>query len=250
MKFNISIIVPTRGRYQGLTQLVKSINRLAKWPEKVEVILRLDNDDKEGLHAAAELEKADLKVTIVKIVKPRNKYLSDLWDECYQFARADRIMACADDCVFRTQDWDEPIIEASPNPAKRVYFMYGNDTIQKNFLATFPIVSRAWVECAGFFMPRGYKRDWCDTHLYDIALRLKKHKVNLRSLGWYFKDVIFEHQHPAHKRQFKYDDTYSYRLKLPCEQRQFARRATERARAATRIAAYIKNSKIPRGAKL
>ena len=129
--------------------------------------------------------------------------------------------------------------------------MYGNDTIQKNLLATFPIVSRAWVECAGFFMPRGYKRDWCDTHLYDIALRMKReHGINPRSLGWYFKDVIFEHQHPAHKKQFKYDKTYSDRLKMPCESKQFDRRSSERSKIAKRIAGYILHGKVPKDAKL
>ena len=213
--------------------------------------MRIDDDDKEGLRAAKDLEDSDLKVTLIKVIKPRNEYLSDLWDECYELAHANRIMACADDCVFRTQDWDEPIIAASPRPNKIVYFMYGNDTIQKNLLATFPIVSRAWVECAGFFMPRGYKRDWCDTHLYDIALRMKReHGINPRSLGWYFKDVIFEHQHPAHKKQFKYDKTYSDRLKMPCESKQFDRRSSERSKIAKRIAGYILHGKVPKDAKL
>jgi len=251
MKYNFTIIVPTRSRYEGLTQLVRSICILAKWPEKLEIIMRIDDDDKDGLHAAADLEIEDLKATLVKIIKPRNEFLSDLWDECYEFAHADRIMACADDCVFRTQDWDVPIVKASPHPDRIVYFMYGNDTIQKNFLATFPIVSRAWIECAGFFIPRGYKRDWCDTHLHDIALRLKKeHRIDPHSLGWYFKDVIFEHQHPAHKKQFKYDATYTDRLKMPCEEKQFKRRAAERSKIATRIARYIKNGRVPEGAKL
>ena len=249
--FNFTIIIPTRGRYNGLTQIVRSICTLAKWPEKIEIIMRIDDDDKEGLRAAADLEAEDLKATLVKVVKPRNEYLSDLWDECYEFAHANRIMACADDCVFRTQDWDKPIIAASPKPGRTVYFMYGNDTIQKNFLATFPIVSRAWVECAGFFMPCGYKRDWCDTHLYDIAIRLKKeHKINIRKLGWYFKDVIFEHQHPAHKKKFKYDQTYADRLKMPCKKNQFDRRAKERSKTAARIASYILHGRVPHGAKL
>jgi len=251
MKYDITIIIPTRDRYNGLTYLVKSINDLANKPRKIEIIMRVDDDDKVGLEAISDLEAANLEVALVKVIKPRNEYLSDLWDECYELASADRIMACADDCIFRTKDWDLTIVAASPNPDKVVYFMYGNDTIQKNFLATFPIVSRAWVECAGFFMPRGYKRDWCDTHLHDIAIRLKKeHRINLLTLGWYFKDIIFEHQHPAHKRQFKYDQTYSDRLKMPCEKKQYDARTAERSKIATRIAEYIKFKKVPKGAKL
>lgn len=251
MSFNFTIIIPTRNRYEGLTNLVRSINNLARWPEKIEVIVRIDDDDNKGLGAASDLEAAGLQITFIKVVKPRNEFLSDLWDECYKLAHANRIMACADDCIFRTKGWDKVIIDASPNPGRVVYFMYGNDTIQKNFLATFPIVSRAWIECAGFFMPRGYKRDWCDTHLHDIAMRLKKeHKINIRTVVKYFKDVIFEHQHPAHKRKFKYDQTYTDRLKMPCEKKQYDRRARERSKIAARIAGYIKHRKVPEGAKL
>lgn len=244
-----SICVPTRGRQLGLTRLAKSIDSMSDNPELVELILRIDDDDHVASQAANDLV-GRIRCPIILVVLPHNEFLSDLWEDCYPSTHADRIMMCADDCVFRTKGWDTRIAAVSPDSGRKVYFLYGNDLYQKGQLAAFPILSRAWIECVGFFVPRGYHRDWCDTHIHDIANRLKSEQGILKgTIVTYFKDIIFEHLHPAAGKA-KYDKTYTARLKMPCEARQYHKRGAERSAAALKLARYIKKGVVPPGAKL
>ena len=247
-QFTFSICVPTRARGVGLIRLIKSINNTANKPSKIEIVLRIDEDDIIARSSAKEIQhNQNIKCNIKKIILPRNEFLSDLWEDCYQQATSNRLMMCADDCIFRTAGWDTIIAEASPNPGCKPYFLYANDLLQGKGLAVFPIMSRAWVECVGYFVPRGYRRDWCDTHLHDIATRVAADdRIDGRSVKKYFKEVVCEHMHPAAGKA-KWDKTYTYRLKMKCESGQYNNRTQERIDKADSILQYMLHGLVPSG---
>ena len=176
-------------------------------PKKIEVIFRVDLDDEKTLNLVKSF-KAPFKIKIVK--DKRNECLSDLWEECMPVATGDRLFMCADDVIFRTKGWDSKIVKKTPKARENIYFIWGNDKNQGKDLATLPSLSRGWVNAVGYFVPSGYKRDYCDTHLQDIAARLKKLGSNRMT---YFKNVVFEHMHPTAGKA-KWDETYRYRLKM------------------------------------
>ena len=219
----------------GIHRLLQSIRSTAKNPNGIEIILRIDSDDLKTIAFTKRYDKHPLKIKI----KDRSKFISDLWEDAYKLTSADRIMVCADDVIFRTDNWDEIIAKASPKPDKNVYFMYGNDLLQGKGLATLPILSRSWVKLAGYFMPRGYKVDWCDTHLHDIARRLAKIEgIDPKAHIKYFSEIIFEHMHP-NLGKAPWDKTYAFRRKMGTEQAQYDKRANERAKIAIKMAKYI-----------
>jgi len=225
---NFSICIPTRERPNNIKRLVSSILDLAHDPDKVELIFRLDADDS----TVPDVIQKHGKI----VTKKRPKCMSDLWEDCYPLATADRVMMCADDAVFRTQDWDKTIYDMTPDPGNHFYFIWGNDLIQCRGLATFPIMSRAWINEVGYFIPRGYLREWCDTHVHDIANRLNKLGYDVR---FYFAEVIFEHMHP-NAGKAKNDNTYRYRYALKGEEGQYRRRSEERQKIAAKLARKIK----------
>lgn len=239
---NFSIVVPTRGRPDNIKRLLDSIAQTTSMPKKIEVILRLDLDDKPTIDFLKKcVYECKYPFSIKLVIKERNEYISDLWEECLPDAVGDRLFMCADDVIFRTKGWDSIISERTPRADSNVYFIWGNDKNQREKLATLPILSRGWVNLVGYFVPRGYKRDYCDTHLQDIAIRLKKLGHNRMH---YFSDVIFEHMHPTCGKA-QWDETYKYRLKMGVKDEHpgahtYSSKERERQETANRLAARLK----------
>lgn len=231
---NITLVIPTRGRPKNINRLVESINHTTKTLSKLEVVFRVDDDDDEGLKTVVGVRKG---FSCIIIVAKRDKMLSNLWDDSFPYTTAARTMMCADDVIFRTQGWDQAVQDAMPDPMRQLHFCYGNDLNQRRNLATLPIMSRAWIRQVGYFVPRGYSRDWCDTHLHDIAKKLLDFDINCII---YLENVIFEHMHHSIGKA-QIDDTYSYRLSLECGE--FGKRDEDRKNAAQRLRAYTIKSR-------
>lgn len=217
----ISIIIPTRSRPNNVIRLIESLHNTAN-VDNLQIILRIDDDD---------VSYDDLQLSCDIVKKPRNKFLSDLWQEAVPEAKHDIVMACADDVIFRTKNWDQTIINIMKDPVNTLCFLWCNDLYQGPRLATLPFVTRAWINAVGFLMPSGYARDWCDTHLHDIARKLRK--LGAEAMV-YLKDVVIEHMHPAAGKS-NYDETYTYRLKMSCPQRIFDGRDSERHELSLKI---------------
>ena len=45
MKNKISLLIPTRNRYNNIVRLIKSIKETAEYFENIEILLYVDNDD-------------------------------------------------------------------------------------------------------------------------------------------------------------------------------------------------------------
>jgi glycosyltransferase involved in cell wall biosynthesis len=233
---NFSICVPTRGRPGNVERLTNSIMNTASKPDEVEMIFRIDDDD--------ELTIAEkLSEHCVIIIEKQSEMLSDLWEECYPHTTSDRIMMCADDVVFKTKGWDNTIVIKTPKAGEHLYFIWGNDLNQRRGLATLPMMSRLWIDSVGYFVPRGYRCDWCDTHIHDLANKLAGLGVDVRC---YFKDVVFEHMHPSVGKA-KWDDTYTYRRKMKSEASQFTNRNQERSDIANKLHDLVKSGKLKAG---
>lgn len=233
-----SICVPTRCRPNNIKRLAQSIYSTASVPNGIEIIYRVDSDDKESqdvISASTHHYKM--------IVGDRLKHLSDLWDECYPHATSNRIMMCADDVIFRTGKWDNTIVDKTPNAKEKLYFIYGNDLNQCRGLATLPILSRAWIENVGYFVPKGYTCDWCDTHLHDMANKLAGYGADVRV---YFKDVIFEHMHPTIAKA-QWDDTYHHRRSQGSSSGKYGALDGDRRKIMKKLMSMIESGKIQAG---
>lgn len=225
--YNFTICVPTRERPKSINRLIKCIRDTAKYPDKIQIIFRIDKDDKVS-KATIDAIKSPFKIDC--IIGDRGN-LSDMWEDCWETAKADLIMMCADDVIFRTKNWDDTILQKAVNPKDTPYFIWGNDKIQGAGLATLPIMSRKWVELVGYFVPRGYAVDYCDTHLDQIARLAKKGGVDVMT---YFNDIVFEHMHPNNGKAPN-DKVYQWRRNKQLPVSQFKTRLEERQKAAQRI---------------
>ena len=181
---DLSLIVPTRNRPEPLQQFLTSIQRTAKRPERLEIILVVDDDatcDTSGFP----------RLKIWQTIGPPGRTMGELNRAGYAASHGEHVMLLNDDVVVRTNGWDRTVLacfERFPDPVALVHV---NDTLIRDYLCTFPILSRAYCELIGGICPTEYERYRIDDHIEDVFNILAFLGVR-RSV--YLPDVIFEHR--------------------------------------------------------
>jgi glycosyltransferase involved in cell wall biosynthesis len=180
----ISLIVPTRGRPVQLRRFLDSLAVTAVRPEAVEVVLVVDADDV----ASARVTHQGLRLKFVTV--PPGLTMGALNMAGYEAAAGDILMLLNDDVVSRTPGWDERFRACFRRFADGIVLVHANDTLFRDLLCTFPVVSRTFCALAGGICPRDYIRYRIDDHIEDVfnllALLGRRRTV-------YLPDVVFEH---------------------------------------------------------
>lgn len=196
----LSLIVPTRGRPAQLRAFLDSVAATAAHPNRLEVVLVVDEDD------PASHTVTHSKLEVRHVIVPPGLTMGSLNAAGYGAARGDYLMLLNDDVTARTRGWDHTVqkcLRRFPDPFVLVHV---NDTLIREHLCVFPIVSRAFCELAGSICPREYVRYRIDDHIEDAFNLLAA--VGVRRTV-YLPDVVFEHAnavvHPTAGRVYESD---------------------------------------------
>jgi GT2 family glycosyltransferase len=186
LEIDFSLLLPTRGRPQQVARLLDSLARTARAPQRVEVVLYLDDDD---------IPSHDIDHPVLRVVKRVGlpaQAMGVMLGTCYAASSGRYVMLLNDDAVCRTSGWDEAVRSAFARFPDGIALVYGNDLDQGQHVPTFPILSRRVCEILGEVCPRDYLNLHVESHLLDIFRRLAK-------LGHdrivYLDSVVFEHLH-------------------------------------------------------
>lgn len=198
----ISLIVPTRCRPDQLRRFLDSIAATAYHPEQIEVILVIDHDD------PVTLTVAQPRLSLRHVVGPPRRTMGELNRAGYAVSTGDFVMLLNDDVIVRTCGWDAVVRECIHRFPDPFVLIHVNDTLIRQHLCVFPLVSREFCELAGGICPAEYRRYRIDDHIEDVfnilaALGVKR-TVHL-------PDVVFEHanavEHPTAGRVYQSDPT-------------------------------------------
>ena len=181
----LSLLLPVRGRPDCVARLFDSIVATASRPDRIEVVLFLDADDR----ASHALDHPGLSV---RRCIGRSAKMGAMTGACYAASRGDCVMLMNDDVVCRTPGWDAAVVEAINRFPDRIALVWCNDLFRGPALPCFPAFHRRAWELAGGLTPAEYNRDYIDAHLYDIFRKLKALGCN-RLI--YLHDVVLEHMH-------------------------------------------------------
>ena len=168
-----------------MERFFQSVVETTTHPERVEVILYIDEDDS-GSHY---LDCAGIRVT--KIIGPRMT-MGAYNMACLEKAIGSIVMLVNDDMIIRTKGWDEKIVALDESFPDGVYLIYGNDLLKKRNMCTFPILSRRTCELLVEPYPKAYLGAFIDFHLFDIFKRIQHAGFDRIR---YLDDVVFEHMH-------------------------------------------------------
>jgi glycosyltransferase involved in cell wall biosynthesis len=225
--FDLSLIVPTRGRPEALARFLRSLANTARSPERLEVILVVDTDDE-----CPDIAGWPFSVRVV--AGPPGRTMGQLNRDGFTASRGAFVMLLNDDVIARTRGWDRIVLKQFRRFPDPVVLVHVNDTLIREYLCTFPILTREFVELAGGICPAEYERYRIDDHIED-AFNMLAHVGVRRSV--YLADVIFEHcnsvNHPTAGAVYESDpailarDAPRFETLLPVR-KELALRALER----------------------
>ena len=231
-EIDFSLLLPTRHRLVSLERLLKSIVATTHNPGTIEVVLYIDEDDKESQGIS------EPGLSLIKLISSRET-MGKMTNITYEASRGRFIMLMNDDVIFRTAEWDIRVGQSLKAFNDEIILISGNDLYQRGGVGTFPILSRTTCKLMGGICPPEYKYSHIDTHLYDIFKKLV-------SLGYnrfvYLPGVIFEHMHYEVGKSTM-DEIY--RAKDPrVDELLYIAWEEERRWLANRLAQYIAESQV------
>jgi hypothetical protein len=180
----LSLIVPTRRRSAQLRRFLDSLFATAVQPETLEVVLVVDADD------PPSVDFRDERLRLAKAIVPPRQTMGALNQAGYERSSGAHLMLLNDDVVIRTHGWDQKILSRCRRFADGIFLIHVNDTLMRENLCTFPLVSRTWCKMAGGICPREYIRYRIDDHIEDV-FNLLASLGHRRTI--YLPDVVFEH---------------------------------------------------------
>jgi len=190
----LSLIVPTRGRPRQLRRFLRSLAVTTLRPSRIEIVLVVDADD--------PVSQAVRCPGVRVVVGPPGRTMGELNRAGAAAARGEWLMLMNDDVVARTRGWDDHVLAASARFPDRIGLVHVNDTLVRDHLCVFPVVSRRYCEAAGGICPPDYRRYRIDDHIDDVFTRLGGRAV-------YLPDVVFEHRnavvHPTAGKVYEAD---------------------------------------------
>ncbi|MEJ8799011.1 glycosyltransferase family A protein [Trinickia caryophylli] len=182
---SISLLLPTRGRPALARRLFRSIAETVSRPDRVEVIVYVDDDDIES----HDLDSDDIAVH--RIIGPARS-MGSYNSACLDRASGGIVVLANDDMIVRTPRWDERLLTVNDEFPDGIYLAYGNDLNKKRGLSTFPVLSRRTCELLVDPYPAQYRGAFIDVHIFDIFQRLSHAGFDRTR---YLEDVVFEHMH-------------------------------------------------------
>ena len=228
----ISFLLPARGRPALAERLFRSIAETTSHPERVEVILYVDEDDTGSHHLGSDA------IRVARIIGPRMS-MGGYNSACLARASGDVIILANDDMVIRTPGWDDQIMQVDTEFADKIYLAYCNDYFKQG-VCTFPIVSRRTCELLVDPYPAAYQGAFIDTHLFDLFKRLQHAGFDRIR---YLHEVIFEHRHFRTGKAVR-DATYLRRGRF-ADDATFLAMAAVRSAGAKRLLQSLRGEPLP-----
>jgi GT2 family glycosyltransferase/SAM-dependent methyltransferase len=179
-----SIIVPTRGRPDGLRRLLDSFKATTTDIDALELILVVDADDTPTLDFTYD------GVPLKRVVVQPGLKMGELNMAGYEAATGDYIMLLNDDVIVQTRGWDERVLAAFRSFQDRIVLVHVNDKIFEEKLCTFPFLSKTYCRLAGGICPTEYQRYRIDDHIYNVFNLLA---VMGKTRILYLPEIVFEH---------------------------------------------------------
>ena len=174
-KYNIAILLPTRGRAEMLERSLKSLVELAHQPELVQIMLAFDKDDDVGVKHFAEvvqpwLKENKINYTAMKFEPLGYIRLNEYVNTLAKNSDARWLVFWNDDAVMQTQGWDSEIVKYHGE-----FKLLAFHTHHDHPYSIFPIVPRAWLDLLGYLSPHQISDAWLSQQAYmlDIWQRIE-----------------------------------------------------------------------------
>ncbi|MDA8705508.1 glycosyltransferase family 2 protein [Litoricolaceae bacterium] len=200
--YEISLLLPTRGRPHRLKCFVNSLLNTADNIDMIELVIYLDTDD--ICHDQISEYLDTLAINCVVISDSRTD-MGSMLNKCFRASSGRLIGLVNDDVEIQTANWDRRISKEFLGNNKFL-MTYPNDGFKGEGESTFPFFSREFFDDFYEPFPR-YLGSHIDTHFFHLFSGLR-----FLSIGkiMYLPDVLFKHLHYRTNNDY-FDSTYKER---------------------------------------
>lgn len=194
-KYDIAVLLATRGRAEPLGRSIRSMVELAAMPTRIQFMFAFDDDDTIGLDYFNRELKPWLDEHKIHYTAMSFKRMGYIALHKYNNAMAKQtdakwLVIWNDDAVMETAGWDQEIM-IREGQFKLLAFCTHN----MHPYSIFPIVPRMWYELLGYISPHPTQDGWVSQQAYmlDIYERIPVNVLHDRfDLTGNNKDEIFE----------------------------------------------------------
>jgi hypothetical protein len=209
-KIKISILCPTRKRPKFMRRLVEKCYETCMYPDIVEIVFGIDDDDKESLAMVKSLQEEFSKNHIEHIIFPRNKYMfSDLVNQVAKAAKGEIFGLMSDDAHHDSKNWDEIVIKYFDDHSDKIFVLQTLGGLTD--YGSFPFMHRNWINTVGYLMAPIFNGDWADVWLKHVAMEIGENRFIV------CKKITIPHLHVENGKMPR-DETYSSRFEVRQEQ--------------------------------
>lgn len=170
MKYDIAILLATRGRTDALGRSIRSLVDLADNPNGLQLMFAFDNDDSAGIEYFTQdlkpwLDARDISYTALKFERMGyiglHKYSNAL------AAKSDAKWLCIwnDDAVMETPGWDTVIMQYDQQ-----FKLLSYCTHNMHPYSIFPIVPKIWYDLLGYISPHPTQDGWVSQQAYMLDI--------------------------------------------------------------------------------
>ena len=194
----ISVLIPTRKRISKLDQCIQSFELLSAHPDRVELVFRIDNDDKETIKFINEYP---FKIATKQIIADRGNGYGDLHtmhDQMTYIAEGKWMFAFNDDVYVANYGWDLKIKEhenefgvmwqecyiPADSPAAKGQSRVSNIDFRTEWVGN-PIYPKKLFEIWGYVSPNPMVDFWFNSVLDElerVGFRMKK-QINFETIS-------------------------------------------------------------------
>lgn len=209
-KYDIAVLLATRGRAEPLGRSIRSMAELAAMPDRIQFMFAFDDDDTIGLeyfhnNLKPWLEERSLHYTAMSFKRMGYTALHKYSNTIAKQTDAKWLMIWNDDAVMETAGWDQEIMIHTGE-----FKLLSVCTHNMHPYSIFPIVPRIWYDLLGYISPHPSQDAWVSQQAYmlDIYERIPVNVLHDRSdLTGNNKDSTFEERiimegNPSDPRDF------------------------------------------------
>lgn len=218
-KYDISVLLPTRGRTTALRRSIQSLYDNVANPKSIHIMLGFDRDDAVGtdyFNASLKpwLDSIKANYTAMKFEPMGYIRLNEYVNAMARMVKSRWYIIWNDDAVMQTSAWDREIMKHD-GKFKLLAFCTHN----LHPYSIFPIVPHKWLELLGYLCPHQISDAWLSQQAYvlDVFERIPVDVVHERyDLTGKNQDATFNNRpmlegNPKDPRDFLYMDVIELR---------------------------------------
>ena len=187
----ISILCPTRNRYELLVESIESIYNTASDVNNIEFLLGMDEDDPSLEKHREYVKKSDYDIKIVTSERFGYRMLHEYVNRLCEISTGKYLILWNDDARMQTENWDSILARKVEVQNKPFVWELSSSNHCDDI---FPAIPREWYELLGHFSLNAHN----DTWIQEISTWLNVKK--------YARDIIVFHLRGDHENFKKSDE--------------------------------------------